>query len=140
MKKKLWIPVLAILLLLGAVCVHAVSRPRDVFDEDAVWEIYRVEVYENGVKRDITADVKNLPLLTESLLLMERSGSRTDFAPVSAADVRYEISGTCNGQPLHILLSERAELCVVYEDGSKGGWKIRQAEQVLAIVDLLCTM
>lgn len=140
MKKKLWIPVIVALLLLGAVCAHVMSQPRDVFDGDAVWEIYRVEVYENGAKRDITAEVKNLPLLAESLRLTERSRLRTDIAPVAGSDVRYEISGTCDGQTLHILLSEKAELCVVYEDGSKGGWRICRADEVLTIVDLLCTM
>ena len=140
MKKKLWIPVLAALLLLGVVCTVVVSQPRNVLEEDAVWEIYRVEAYENGVKKDITAEVKNLPLLVESLRLTQCSRLRTDFAPFAAADVRYEISGTCDGQPLHILLSEKAELCVVYEDGGKGGWRIQQAGRVLAMVELLCTM
>ncbi len=140
MKKKLWIPVLAALLLLGVVCAVVVSQPRNVLEEDAVWEIYRVEAYENGVKKDITTEVKNLPLLAESLRLTQCSRLRTDFAPVDGNDVRYEISGTCDGQPLHILLSEKAELCVVYEDGSKGGWRIHRAESVLAIVELLCTM
>ena len=140
MKKMLWIPVLLLLLLLGAVYALVVSQPRDVFEEDAVWELYRVEIYENGVKRDITAEVKNLPLLSESLRLTECSRLRTDFAPFATADVRYEISGTCDGQPLHILLSEKPELCVVYEDGGKGGWQIRRAETVLAIVDMLCAM
>ena len=140
MKKKLWIPVLAALLLLGVVCTVVVSQPRNVLEEDAVWELYRVEAYENGVKKDITAEVKNLPLLAESLRLTQCSRLRTDFAPVAAADVRYEISGTCDGQTLHILLSEKAALCVVYEDGGKGGWQIRQAGTVLAMVELLCTM
>ena len=140
MKKKLWIPVLAVLLLLGAVCALVMSQPRDVLEEDAVWELYRVEAYENGVKKDITAEVKNLPLLSESLRLTQCSRLRTDFAPVAGNDVRYEISGTCDGQTLHILLSEKAELCVVYEDGGKGGWRIQRAETVLAVVELLCTM
>ena len=140
MKKKLWIPVLAALLLLGVVYAVVVSQPRNVLEEDAVWEIYRVEAYENGVKKDITAEVKNLPLLAESLRLTQCSRLRTDFAPFAAADVRYEISGMCDGQTLHILLSEKAELCVVYEDGGKGGWQIRQAGTVLAMVELLCTM
>ena len=140
MKKKLWIPVLAALLLLGVVYAVVVSQPRNVLEEDAVWEIYRVEAYENGVKKDITAEVKNLPLLAESLRLTQCSRLRTDFAPFAAADVRYEISGMCDGQTLHILLSEKAELCVVYEDGGKGGWQIQQAGTVLAVVELLCTM
>ena len=140
MKKKLWIPVLAALLLLGVVCAAVVSQPRNVLEEDAVWEIYRVEIYENGVKRDITAEVKNTELLAESLRLTQCSRLRTDFAPFAAADVRYEISGTCDGQPLHILLSDDPKLCVVYEDGGKGGWQIQQAGTVLAVVELLCTM
>ena len=140
MKKKLWIPVLAILLLLGAVCALVMSQPRDVLEEDAVWELYRVEAYENGVKKDITAEVKNPALLAESLRLIRCSRLRTDFAPFAADDVRYEISGTCDGQTLHILLSEDPKLCVVYEDGGKGGWRIQQAETVLAVVELLCTM
>ncbi len=140
MKKKLWIPVLAVLLLLGAVCALVMSQPRNVVEEDAEWAIYRVEAYENGVKKDITAEVKNLPLLAESLRLTQCSRLRTDFAPFAADDVRYEISGTCDGQTLHILLSEKAELCVVYEDGGKGGWRIQQAGTVLAMVELLCTM
>ena len=135
-----WIGIGWLLVLLGVVCAVVVSQPRNVLEEDAVWEIYRVEAYENGVKRDITADVKNLPLLAESLRLTQCSRLRTDFAPFAAADVRYEISGTCDGQTLHILLSDAPKLCVVYEDGGEGGWQIRQAGTVLAMVELLCTM
>ena len=140
MKKKLWIPVTAVFLLLGVVYALVMSQPRNVFDEGASWEIYRVESYENGVKKDITREVKNLPLLSESLRLTECSRLRTGFAPVSGNDVCYEISGTCDGGTLHILLSEDPELCMVYEDGSRGGWRIRRAETVLAIVDWLCRM
>ena len=140
MKKQLWIPVIAVCALLGVVYALVLSHPRNVFDEGTSWEVYRVEIYENGVKKDITAEVKNLPLLAESLRLTQCSRLRTDFAPFAAADVRYEISGTCDGQTLHILLSDNPKLCVVYEDGGKGGWRIQQAGTVLAMVELLCTM
>ena len=140
MKKKLWIPVIAILLLLGAVYAFVMSQPRQVFDEKTSWEIYRVEVYENGSKKDITGDVEKWALLQESLLLMERSRLRTGFSPVSNDDVCYQISGICDGRTLHILLSEDPKLCVVYEDSIKGGWRIHRAEHILNIVDLLCAM
>ena len=140
MKKKLWIPVIAVLLLLGAVCAHVVSQPRQVFAKNAVWEIYSVETYENGGKKDITQDVKNPELLAESLRLMECSRLRTGFAPYATKDVRYEISGMCDGRPLRLLLSNDPRLCVVYEDAGKGGWRICRAADVLAIVELLCTM
>ena len=140
MKKKLWVLGIAVLLLLSAVCAYVVSQPRYVFAEGAGWEIYSVEVYENGGKKDISQDVKNPELLAESLRLMECSRLRTGFAPYATKDVRYEISGMCDGQPLRLLLSDDPKLCVVYEDSSKGGWRIHRAESVLAIVELLCTM
>ena len=139
MKKKLWIPVVA-LLLLGIVCTLVLSQPRNVFDEGDTLEIYRVAAYRDGSKEDITQQVKNPELLAESLLLMETARLRTSFAPFANEDVRYEISGTCGDRTMHILLSDDPKLCVVYEDGDKGGWQICRAEHILAIVDTLCTM
>ncbi|WP_317856252.1 hypothetical protein [Chakrabartyella piscis] len=91
-------------------------------------EIYSISLYtENGDRSDITSSV-NIDKVEETLVQYDCELHTTNFAPYPHSKVKYELNGTYDGKPLHILLGD---LNIVYEDASSGGHSIVNPNELM---------
>ena len=140
MKKKVWVITSAVALALLLLFLHLVPvRP---FGEKDVIEIDKVEqnVWLDAQGReiedvDITEQI-DVDKLIFYLQIMQTDRLCSHMDSYWMGDVTYEIHGICNGKPLHINIGTEEE-SQVYESGDKGGYRIKNPEVWLQLIELL---
>lgn len=140
MKKKAWLVVVGVMLVLLLLFLHLVPmRPfgeKDVIEIDKVEQNVWLDAQGNAIEDvDITEEI-DVDMLVFYLQIMQTDRLRSHVGSYWMGDVTYEIHGTWNGKPLHINIGTEAE-SYVYESGDKGGYRIKNPEVWLQLVELL---
>ena len=141
MKKKKWLFVIAaVLLVMLLLFLHLVPmRPfgeKDVIEIDKVEQNVWLDVQGNAIEDvDITEEI-DVDMLVFYLQIMQTDRLRSHVGSYWMGDVTYEIHGVCNGKPLHINIGTEAE-SYLYESGDKGGYRIKNPEVWLQLIELL---
>ena len=140
MKKKIWLVIAVVLLVLLLLFLHMV--PMQPFGEKDVIEIDKVEqnvwldTLGNAIEDvDITGEI-DVDMLVFYLQIMQTDRLRSHMGSYWMGDVTYEIHGTWNGKPLHINIGTQEE-SQVYESGNKGGYRIKNPEVWVQLIELL---
>lgn len=140
MKKKIWLVIAVVLLVLLLLFLHMV--PMQPFGEKDVIEIDKVEqnvwldTLGNAIEDvDITEEI-DVDMLVFYLQIMQTDRLRSHMGSYWMGDVAYEIHGTWNGKPLHINIGTQEE-SQVYESGNKGGYRIKNPEVWVQLIELL---
>ena len=140
MKKKIWLVIAVVLLVLLLLFLHMV--PMQPFGEKDVIEIDKVEqnvwldTLGNAIEDvDITEEI-DVDMLVFYLQIMQTDRLRSHMGSYWMGDVTYEIHGTWNGKPLHINIGTQEE-SQVYESGNKGGYRIKNPEVWVQLIELL---
>ena len=140
MKKKIWLVIAVVLLVLLLLFLHIV--PMQPFGEKDVIEIDKVEqnvwldTLGNAIEDvDITGEI-DVDMLVFYLQIMQTDRLRSHMGSYWMGDVTYEIHGTWNGKPLHINIGTQEE-SQVYESGNKGGYRIKNPEVWVQLIELL---
>lgn len=132
MKKKYWISVVAIglvlLLFLHLVPYHPFDEKDDIVI-DSVSQNFDGALYQVDITDQI--DVEKLEFY---LLLMKTKRLREHSVRHVAADVTYYIDGNCNGNPMHIIVGPADENWV-YESADRGGYRIQNPEVWLQLIE-----
>lgn len=133
MKKKYWISVVAIglvllLLFLNLVPYHPFDEKDDIVI-DSVSQNFDGALYQVDITDQI--DVEKLE---SYLLLMKTKRLREHSVRHVAADVTYYIDGICNGNPMHIIVGPADENWV-YESADRGGYRIQNPEVWLQLIE-----
>lgn len=133
MKKKYWISMVAIGLVLLLLFLHLV--PYHPFDEKDEIEIDSVSQNFDGAlyQVDITDQI-DVEKLESYLLLMKTKRLCEHSVRHVAADVTYYIDGICNGNPMHIIVGPADENWV-YESADRGGYRIQNPEVWLQLIE-----
>ena len=84
---------------------------------------------------DITEEI-DVDMLVFYLQIMQTDRLRSHMGSYWMGDVTYEIHGTWNGKPLHINIGTQEE-SQVYESGNKGGYRIKNPEVWVQLIELL---
>jgi len=140
MKKKAWIITSAVALALLLLFLHLVPmRPfgeKDVIEIDKVEQNVWLDAQGKEIEDvDITEQI-DVDTLIFYLQIMQTDRLRSHMGSYWMGDVTYEIHGICNGKPLHINIGTEAE-SQVYESGDKGGYRIKNPEVWLQLIELL---
>ena len=137
---KKWVICGVAALVLVLLFLHLVPmRPfgeTDVIVIDKVEQNVWLDSLGNAIEDvDITEEI-DVDMLVFYLQIMQTDRLRTHMGSYWMGDVTYEIHGTWNGKPLHINIGTEAE-SYVYESGDKGGYRIKNPELWLHLIELL---
>lgn len=140
MKKKIWLVIAVVLLVLLLLFLHMVPmRPfgeKDVIEIDKVEQNVWLDTLGNAIEDvDITEEI-DVDMLVFYLQIMQTDRLRSHMGSYWMGDVTYEIHGTWNGKPLHINIGTQEE-SQVYESGNKGGYRIKNPEVWVQLIELL---
>lgn len=110
-------------------------QPKAIVENPELLDIARVTSYSNSEGTEITESV-DLNKLADILSRYQRGGIRKSFTSYSLSKIRYEINGTYNNDPLHILVGD---LNIVYggRRNRNGGFVIKNSSMLLAEIDAL---
>ena len=99
-----------------------------------VYDFYKVSEEEKTEVQEYTKHPKAAEL-TGILSEIEIKHYRTKFAPVRQSDMKYEISTHVSGEGFRFIFLGNVN--VFFEDYSKGGYEIVNAEEIIAKIDAL---
>ena len=140
MKKNAWLVVVGVMLVLLLLFLHLVPmRPfgeKDVIEIDKVEQNVWLDAQGNAIEDVDITEQMDIDMLTFYLQIMQTDRLRSHVGSYWMGYVTYEIHGVCNGKPLHINIGTEAE-SYVYESGDKGGYRIKNPEVWLQLVELL---
>ena len=123
-KRSLILAAFVVLVLIAAFLLFV---PRYFFHQDHEITVHRVtQIDANGLETDITTDDLTERLET-TLYLMQVRRYRTSFSPYKLSDTQYEISGTYNSKPFHIIFGHSG-VDYLYESADQGGYKIQNGD------------
>lgn len=95
------------------------------------YDIHRVIYIKEDNHIDITEQI-NLVTLKQIVSEYQCGRIPSSFAPYQQESVVYEIDGTYENRPLHIILGD---INIVYESSDKGGYQIKNSDELLSEIN-----
>lgn len=122
-----------LVIILVYVLIHSLP-PKAILEDADLYNIHRVEfVSENNNYIDVTNQI-DLDKLKDIISKYQCSRTTIKIYSYSVSLVDYEINGTYNDKPLHIILGD---FNVVYESGNSGGHLIENSAALISEIDEL---
>ena len=137
---KKWLVFVGVALILILLFLHLVPmRPfgkKDDIEIDSVQQNVWFDFQGKEIEKvDITEEI-DVDTLVFYLQIMQTDRLRSHMGSYWMGDVIYEIHGIWNGKPLHINIGTEEE-SQVYESGNKGGYRIKNPEVWVQLIELL---
>lgn len=111
-------------------------QPQAMVENPELLHISRIASYSKGEATEITESV-DLDELADILSRYQRGRIPKSFAPYSLSEIRYQINGTYDNDPLNILVGD---LNIVYGgrgSRSNGGFEIKNSSMLVTEIDAL---